>query len=337
MQIEDIIIIGSGPAGLAAAIYNSRADLSPLVISGVPYGGQLMLTTHVENYPGFPSIPGPELIEKMREHAKGFGTRFVDQNVESVDFRERPLKLILSNKQEVLGQAVLIATGASAVWLGLKSEQRFKNRGVSACATCDGALFREKTVAVVGGGDTAMEDAQFLTKFASKVFIIHRRDQFRASKILQKRVFANKKIEIIFNAEIVEVVGKDRVEGIKLKRSEYARSGSATPPAEIRVDGLFVAIGHKPNTEFLKGSGVEVYDKGYVYTGEKVAWENCKLAQKKDVSAYSPEFRYQTCVAGVFAAGDVADPTYRQATTAVGMGVAAALEVEKYLETLPKL
>jgi len=334
MTEENVIIIGSGPAGLAASIYNARAELKPLVIGGSPPGGQLTITTHVENYPGFESIMGPELINKMREQSKKFGTRFIDSNIEKVEFDKSPFTLTLANGSSHSAKAVIIATGASAMWLGIESETRLRGKGVSACATCDGFFFRDKVVAVVGGGDTALEEALFLTKFASKVYIIHRRDEFRASKIMQKRATDNKKIEIIWNAEVDEILGDEKVSGIKLKRSEKA-GGGFEPPAELTLDGVFIAIGHKPNTSFLGGSGLLIDQQGYLYTAGRAAWESRReITPQPDIKTFNFDYQYQTNIPGVFAAGDVIDYTYRQATTAVGMGVAAAIEAEKFLGSL---
>lgn len=321
MDIYNVIIIGGGPAGLAAAVYNARADLKPFVIAGAPSGGQLMLTSDVENYPGFESILGPDLIAKMRSHAARFGTKFIDENVKSVDFSKKPFKLTTSDGKEHFSKSVLIATGASALWLGLESEQRLRGKGVSACATCDGFFFRDKIVAVVGGGDTAMEEALFLTKFATQVYIIHRRDSFRASKIMQQRVLDHQKIKVLWNTQIEEVLGQDKVEGLRLKNEN------------LKVDGLFLAIGHKPDTDFLKDSGVLLDKKGYIKTSGWIAWEMKKNSEFKiQNSEFGFNYQYATSVAGVFAAGDCVDYIYRQAGTAVGMGIAAALEVERYLE-----
>ncbi|MFA6081335.1 MAG: thioredoxin-disulfide reductase [Patescibacteria group bacterium] len=295
---ENVIIIGGGPAGLSAAIYLARADLKPLIFAGSPPGGQLTLTSEVENFPGFESILGSELIEKMRNQAKKFGAKIVDENVLTVDFSNGTHKTNLTNKT-YLSKSIIIATGAKALWLNLPSETRLRGKGVSACATCDGFFFRGKKVAVVGGGDTALEEALTLTKFAEKVYIIHRRDFFRASKIMQERVKENKKIEIIWNSSVEEILGELRVEGIRVKDKT------------LKVDGVFVAIGHKPDTDLFKGK-VEVDEKGYIKIFE----------------------RRSTSVKGVFVAGDCADPYYRQAITAAGTGVEAALEVEKYLELL---
>ncbi len=323
MQKEKVIIIGGGPSGLGAAIYNARAFLKPLVIAGSPPGGQLTLTTDVENYPGIPSILGPELVQKMREHAAHFDTRFVDDNVKEVDFNDPAnLKIKLSNGDEYVAESILIATGATAKWLGIESETRLRGRGVSACATCDGFFFKEKIVAVVGGGDTAMEEAMTLTRFASKVYIIHRKDSFRASQIMQKRVMDNEKVEVLWNSEVEEVLGEQKVEGLKLKDKEEI----------LKVDGLFLAIGHTPSTDFLKGSGVLMNEKGYITTSSWHEWEKAqgKASQEPNIS-FDPGWRYVTTKKGVFAAGDCVDYLYRQGITATGMGAAAALEVERYL------
>jgi len=310
-MIENVIIIGGGPAGLSAAIYLARANLNPLVFAGSPPGGQLTLTSEVENYPGFESILGSELIEKMRNQAKKFGTRILDENVLTVDFSKSGQKTsavfpLRSSTAEVKAKSIIIATGAKALWLNIPSETRLRGRGVSACATCDGFFFREKTVAVIGGGDTALEEALTLTKFAKKVYIIHRRDFFRASKIMQERVKENKKIEVIWNSAVEKIVGETHVEGIKIKtvfeKKEQRQS-------LIKLNGVFVAIGHKPDTDLFKGH-VEMDEKGYV-----------KILERRSTS-----------IRGVFVAGDCADPFYRQAITSAGTGVEAALEVEKWLE-----
>jgi len=320
-MIENVIIIGGGPAGLSAAIYLARADLKPLVFAGSPPGGQLTLTSEVENFPGFESILGSELIEKMRNQAKKFGAKIVDENVIKVEFSNESHKTYLTNKT-YNSKSIIIATGAKALWLNLPSETRLRGKGVSACATCDGFFFRGKTVAVVGGGDTALEEALTLTKFAEKVYIIHRRDFFRASKIMQERVKENKKIEIIWNSSVEEILGDKHVEGIKIKSDKIGQGQmkSEKKPipsdsiqlnpiiSELKVGGVFVAIGHKPDTDLFKGK-VEVDEKGYIKIFE----------------------RRRTSVKGVFVAGDCADPYYRQAVTAAGTGVEAALEVERYL------
>jgi thioredoxin reductase (NADPH) len=300
MNIYPVIIIGSGPAGLTAAVYTARAELQPLVIGGVEAGGQLMLTTDVENYPGFPTIKGPELMAKMIEHAEKFGAKILRKNVTKVDFSERPFKVWVDD-EEFSAQSIIVATGASAKWLGLDSETRLRGHGVSSCATCDGFFFRNKNIAVVGGGDTALEDATFLTKFATKVGIIHRRDQMRASKPLQKRAFENPKISFYWNKDVVDILGGDHVEGVKLRDTQTGEE------QEIVVDGLFVAIGHKPNTEIFQGQ-LKLDEKGYIQAdGTK------------------------TSVEGVFVAGDVEDVRYRQAVTAAGAGCRAALDVERWL------
>jgi len=304
---ENVIIIGGGPAGLSAAIYLSRANLNPLVFAGSPPGGQLTLTSEVENYPGFESILGSELIEKMRNQAIKFGARIVDENVLKINFSSNGThKTYLTNKTYE-SRSIIIATGAKALWLNLPSETRLRGRGVSACATCDGFFFREKTVAVIGGGDTALEEALTLTKFAKKVYIIHRRDFFRASKIMQERVKENKKIEVVWNSAVEEIVGEKQVEGIRIKtvfeKKEQRQS-------LIKLNGVFIAIGHKPDTDLFKGN-VELDEKGYV-----------KILERR-----------KTSVKGVYVAGDCADPYYRQAITSAGTGVEAALEVERYLES----
>lgn len=334
MKTEDVIIIGGGPAGLAASLYNARADLKPLVIAGSPPGGQLLNTTEVENYPGIRSTQGPELIQKFREHTEAFGTRFIDDMVKEINFDSSPYKLKLANNEDQQTKSIIIATGASAKWLGIESETRLRGKGVSACATCDGFFFKDKVVAVVGGGDTAMEEASFLTRFAKKLYVIHRRDEFRASQIMQKRVLNNEKIEVIWNAEVTEVLGEEKVTGVKLKESAKSEA-NASIPDELELDGLFIAIGHKPNTGFLKDSGLYMDDKGYLYTSGRYAWEQ-KNNQDLDIPEDDFDFTYQyvTNKKGVFAAGDLVDHIYRQAATAVGMGVAAALEVEKYLSNL---
>lgn len=316
-MVHDVVIIGSGPAGYTAAIYAARANLSPVVFEGEPSmespdlvpGGQLMLTTEVENYPGFPKgITGPALMEEFKAQAARFGTRFETLNVEEVELDRHPKRLRTSDGAWHEARTVIISTGASARWLGLESETRLRNRGVSACATCDGAFFKDKVVAVVGGGDTACEEATFLTRFASKVYLIHRRDELRASKIMAERALGHEKIEPIWNSEVVDVLAEkgpigERVSGVRLK------STTGEPERELEVGGLFIAIGHVPNTGFLKGA-LETDDNGYLIL--------------KDGS--------RTAIEGVFAAGDVADHVYRQAITAAGMGCAAAIDAERWLE-----
>lgn len=302
-KVEKLIIIGSGPAGLTAAIYSSRAMLNPLMFEGEQPGGQLMITSDVENYPGFDKgITGPELMEIMRRQAERFGTRFVTKNVTKVDFKQRPFKIWVG-QEEFQAEAVIVSTGASAKWLGIESEKKYSGRGVSACATCDGAFFKNVDVAVVGGGDTAMEEALFMTRFASKVYVIHRRDEFRASKIMADRVKSHPKIQVIWDSAVEEVKGGQNVESIVLKN---LKTGAKS---EVKVEGLFIAIGHQPNTEIFKGQ-LALHDNGYI--------------------AVKPGTSY-TSVEGVFAAGDVHDHVYRQAVTAAGAGCMAAIDVERWL------
>ncbi len=304
-DVENVIIIGSGPAGLTAAIYAARANLEPLLIEGEEAGGQLMTTTDVENYPGFPKgIQGPELMTITRQQAERFGTRFVTRNITRVDLSSRPFQLWVGDKT-YKAQTLIVATGASAKYLGLESERKFLGRGVSACATCDGAFFRDMQVCVVGGGDTAMEEANFLTRFATKVFVIHRRDEFRASKIMADRVLNNPKIEVLWSSALDEVIGDDVVKSIRV---ENLKTGEKK---EMPMDGVFIAIGHKPNTDLFKDQ-LEMNEVGYLIT--------------KDKSTY-------TSVQGVFAAGDVQDPIYRQAVTAAGTGCMAAIDAERWLES----
>lgn len=323
--VYSVVIIGGGPAGLSAAVYNARADLQPLVLAGSTPGGQLTLTSEVENFPGFTHILGPELVQKIREQAIHFGTQIRDEDVTNVDFSKRPFTLKTNEGSTYRSHAVLIATGAKALWLGLESETKLRGRGVSACATCDGFFFRNKTVAVIGGGDTAMEDAMTLTKFATKVYVIHRRDSFRASKIMQERVLQNKKIEVVWNASVEEVLGEQKVEGIQLAIERNKEKMSK----KIDLDGVFVAIGHKPDTQIFFNS-IALNEKGYVLTSHIAALQAMQQPKKKDES-FDYAFGHMTSVPGVFAAGDCVDYIYRQAATAAGMGVAASLEVERWL------
>lgn len=302
--VENVIIIGSGPAGLTAAIYSSRALLKPFMIEGEEVGGQLMTTTDVENFPGFDhGIMGPELMSVMKKQAERFGTRFLSKNVTKVDFSSRPFKIWVG-EELFQAKSVIISTGASAKYLGLESERRLLGRGVSACATCDGAFFKNQDVVIVGGGDTAMEVATFLTRFAKEVTIIHRRDTFRASKIMVDKALSNPKIKVMWHSGIEEIVGDKTVESVKIKNYQ---SGEIM---DKKIQGVFIAIGHKPNTDLFKGQ-LEMNDVGYLVT--------------KPRSTY-------TSVEGVFAAGDVADHVYRQAVTAAGTGCMAAIDSERWLE-----
>ena len=299
-----VLIIGSGPAGLTAAIYAARANLEPIVIAGSAAGGQLMLTSDVENYPGFPEgIDGPDLMNRFREQAQRFGTTLVDVDIDRVDFSSRPFR-VWARGVEYRGESVILATGASAIWLDIESEQRLRGRGVSACATCDGFFFRDREIAVVGGGDSAMEEANYLTKYARKVHLMHRRDGFRASKIMVDRTLAHPKIEVHTNTEVAEVLGDAKVEGLRVRDTETGEE------REMPMEGLFIAIGHKPNTDVFK-DWLEVDAKGYL-----VAHDHTRSK-----------------IDGVFIAGDVHDHRYRQAVTAAGDGCKAAIDAERWLES----
>jgi thioredoxin reductase (NADPH) len=303
-----MVILGSGPAGLTAAIYAARANLEPLLIGGYAPGGQLMITSDVENYPGFPEgIQGPELMQKFREQAERFGTRFVDVDVESVDFSARPFRLWAEGIQYT-ADSVVVATGASALWLGLDNETRLRGRGVSACATCDGFFFRGKKVAVVGGGDTALEEATFLTRFATEVVLLHRRDAFRGSKIMQQRALDHPKINVQWNTEVADVLGTEKVSGLVLR--DTVTGEEREEPAE----GLFVAIGYKPNTDVFR-DWLEVDEKGYLVVTDETG----------------------SRIEGVFIAGDVHDHRYRQAVTAAGDGCKAAIDAERWLESVGEI
>jgi len=298
-----ILIVGSGPAGYTAAIYAARAGLEPVVLAGFAFGGQLMITTDVENYPGYPEgVTGPAMMEDLQKQAERFGSRLIFEDATSVDLSARPFK-VETDEASFTADSVIIATGASARWLGIESEQRFVNLGVSACATCDGALYRDKAIAVVGGGDTAMEEALFLTRFGTKVTVIHRRDELRASKIMQQRALAHDKIEFAWDSEVDEVLGDKFVTGVRLKN---LKTGALE---ELAIEGLFIAIGHQPTTELFKGQ-LELDDAGYVKVQPGTT---------------------RTALEGVFACGDVSDPTYRQAVTAAGTGCMASIDAERWL------
>jgi thioredoxin reductase (NADPH) len=298
-----LVIVGSGPAGLTAAIYAARANLEPIVLAGSAPGGQLMLTSDVENYPGFPEgIQGPELMAKFRAQAERFGAKVIDVDIEKVDLSERPFR-IWARGTEYRGQSLIVATGASALWLGLDSETRLRGRGVSACATCDGFFFKDREIAVVGGGDTAFEEATYLTRFATKVHLLHRRDTFRASKIMVERALAHPKIEIHPNVAVEEVVGADKVRALKLKDTQTGEL------SDLDIEGLFVAIGYEPNTAAFR-DWLEVDEKGYLVVREET----------------------RSKIDGVFIAGDVHDHRYRQAVTAAADGCKAAIDAERWLE-----
>ena len=300
----DVIIIGSGPAGYTAAIYASRANLTVLMFQGYQVGGQLMLTSDVENYPGFEEgILGPPMMEKFEVQARRFGTEMIPEDVTAIDFSQRPFRLT-TDSGEYLARTIIISTGASAKWLGLPSEQLLQGRGVSACATCDGFFFKGKDVAVIGGGDTAMEEANFLTRYANHVTVIHRRDSLRASKIMQDRAFRNPKISFIWETDVIEVLGDDAITGLRLRNVKTGEE------SVLPVQGLFLAIGHEPNTGLFKGV-IDMDQKGYIVPVEYT----------------------MTNIPGVFAAGDVTDHRYRQAVTAAGDGCRAAIDLERWLES----
>ena len=305
-----VLIIGSGPAGYTAAIYAARAMLEPTLVQGLQPGGQLTITTDVENYPGYGDvIQGPWLMEQMQEQAKNVGTNIINDIIKSVDFKSKPFKAISESGTEYTADSVIISTGAQARWLGLDSEKKFHGYGVSACATCDGFFFKEKKVAVIGGGNSAVEEALYLTNFASKVYLVHRRDELRAEKILQDRLFKNEKVECVWDSELKEIVGDEdplNVKSINIKNTKTNETSS------IELDGVFVAIGHDPATQIFRDQ-VEMDEDGYIITKPDSTLTNVK---------------------GVYAAGDVKDKIYRQAVTAAGMGCMAALEAEKYLAEL---
>lgn len=297
-----LVIIGGGPAGLSAAIYAARADLKPLVIA--PSGGQLALSSEVGNYPGFPEeLSGNELIDRMVKQAEKYGTEFVRKSVTKVDFSSKPFKIWVNGDEEPIeSESVIIATGSSARWLGVPGEHQFRGKGVSACATCDGFFFRDKNVIVVGGGDTAVEEALFLTKFAKRVTIVHRRDELRASEFLQERASKNEKIDFLWNSEVKEFLGDQKVEKARVLNNQ------TNEESFVEIDGAFIAIGHQPNTKFLEGH-LEMDEQGYIKVNDNT----------------------MTSVKGVFVAGDVADPKYQQAVVAAGTGVMAQIDAEKWL------
>jgi thioredoxin reductase (NADPH) len=304
MSHETLAIIGSGPAGLTAALYAARADLNPIVFEGVAAGGQLMITTDVENYPGFPGgIMGPELVDQFRKQAERFGARLQQVDVTEVNLKTTPFHLKVG-ADEHTADSMIIATGATAKWLGIPGEEKLTGRGVSACATCDGFFFRDQEIVVVGGGDTAMEEALFLTKFASNVNIVHRRDEFRASKIMAQRAMDHDKINVLWNTLVTEIHGDNSVDGVTLEDTVTGER------RQIKTGGVFIAIGHKPNTELFRGQ-IDLDENGYVVS--------------------SPDGSTRTNVDGVFAAGDVADHIYRQAVTAAGTGCMAAIDAERWL------
>lgn len=304
--MHNLVIIGSGPAGLTAAIYAGRANLSPLLIEGMQAGGQLTLTTEVENYPGFQhGILGPDLIKEMRAQASRFGTEFLSGDITEVHLTGTPLSLTVEDRRTIKTRTLIIATGASALWLGVPGESKLMGHGVSSCATCDGFFFRGQELIVVGGGDTAMEEANFLTRFASKVSVIHRRDKLRASKIMQDRAFKNEKIHFIWNSVVEEILGDETVSGVRVRN---VVTGAVS---DIKCAGVFVAIGHRPNTQLFAGQ-LHMDAQGYIVTKGGMA----------------------TNIPGVFAAGDVQDARYRQAITAAGSGCMAAMDAERYLEGL---
>jgi thioredoxin reductase (NADPH) len=308
MSVENVIIIGSGPAGHTAAIYTARAELTPLQFEGQQLGGQpggqLMLTTEVENYPGFPEgKEGPELMQLFKKQSERFGTRVISADVTKVDFSAQPLK-VWAGEDEYQAKSVIITTGAQAMWIGVPGEVEYQGKGVSACATCDGFFFRDKEIVIVGGGDSAMEEANFLTRFAKKVTVMHRRDELRASKIMQQRAFDNPKIEFAWNTEVKEVLGDgNKITALKIYNNKTDET------SEFPTEGLFVAIGHKPNTKIFDGQ-IDLDEKGYILTTPGTS---------------------KTSVEAVFAGGDVADHVYRQAITAAGTGCMAALDAERYL------
>ncbi len=304
-KIESVTIIGTGPAGLTAAIYAARANLAPLCVEGEQPGGQLTITSEVENYPGFAeAVMGPELMTSFRQQAERFGTRFATGNIQKMDLSKSPFRITLDGGKEILSQTVILSTGASAKWIGIPSEKKLMGKGVSACATCDGFFFRNMDIAVIGGGDTAMEEATFLTRFAKTVTVIHRRDKLRASKIMQEKAFKNPKIKFAWDSEVLEIQGEKAVEGVRLRNLKTGVEST------LVVQGFFVAIGHEPNTKFLRDQ-IKCDETGYILVDPGTT---------------------RTNIPGVFAAGDVADKIYRQAVTAAGTGCMAAIDAERFLE-----
>lgn len=304
-KVEKLIIIGSGPAGLTAAIYGTRGNLNPLVIAGREAGGQLMLTTDVDDFPGFPEgIQGPDLMANMRKQAERFDTRFVNEDVVSINLKSKPFE-IKTETQTLKTESIIIASGASAMWLGLESEARLIGKGVSSCAVCDGFFFKGRDVIVVGGGDTAMREANYLSKLCKKVTVVHRRDTLRAQAALQQLVKAKSNVDFIWNTVVDEILGQDKVKRVRLKNTQNGKI------SQLEIDGIFIAIGHKPNTDFLKGQ-LELDERGYIMVSDET----------------------KTSAEGVFVAGDVADFKYRQAVTAAGMGCKAVFDAEEYLENL---
>ncbi len=300
----DVVIIGSGPAGLTAAIYTSRANLKTAVIAGALWGGQLLLTSEVENFPGFKDgILGPDLMDNMWSQAERFGAEMIFDDANTVNFSSKPFKVTVDGGEVYDTKAVIIATGATTKWLGLESEEKLRGRGISSCATCDGAFFKGKRVVIVGGGDTAMEEAQTLSKFAREITVVHRREKLRASKILQERIFKIPKVKFIWNSTVQEILGDDKVEGVLLRKVD------TNEEIDLKTDGVFIAIGHKPNTEIFTGQ-LDLDEAGYIRAEDST----------------------KTNVEGVFVAGDVQDRRYRQAITAAGLGCKAALDAIKYLE-----
>jgi thioredoxin reductase (NADPH) len=303
VEHRKLVIVGSGPAGYTAAVYAARAELEPVVVAGLQFGGQLMLTTDVENYPGFPDgVTGPEMMELFQKQAERFGTKVLLEDATEVQLGERPFT-VKTASAHFTADSVILATGASARWLGIESETRLQNLGVSACATCDGALYRGKPMAVVGGGDTAMEEAWFLTRFATRVTVVHRRDALRASKIMQERALNHEKIEFAWNSEVDEVLGDEFVTGVRLKDTQTGDT------RELAIEALFIAIGHKPNTDLFRGQ-IDLDDTGYIRVTPGTS---------------------RTSAEGVFASGDAMDPVYRQAVTAAGTGCMAAIDAERWL------